>query len=252
MNPKALAAVTLVLIFWEVGVRALGIPKYLLPPLSTILVEMWDIRVQLLSQTVPTLVEIAAGYGIALSLGFLLAIPIAYSRVVEEAVFPMLVTIQVIPKIALAPLFLVWLGFGLSPKIAVAALIAFFPIVVNTVKGLRSVEQEMVQWMRSLGAKPWEIFLKLSLPWALPYILAAMKVSIGLATVGAITGEFIGTDGGLGYVILRGMVNVDTAQMFAGLISVSILGILLYTMVAVLERWLLSWQASVEAPPETM
>lgn len=252
MNPKAMVAVAGVLVLWEVGVRVLAVPRYLLPPLSTILIEMWASRAELLSQTVPTLMEIGVGYFIALLFGFLVAIPVAYSRLVEEAVFPVLVTVQVIPKIALAPLFLVWLGFGLAPKIAIAALIAFFPIVVNTVKGLRSVEQEMIQWMRSMGAGPWEIFTKLSLPWALPYILAAMKVSIGLATVGAITGEFVGTDRGLGYVILRGMVNVDTAYMFAGLISVSILGITLYMLVAALERWLLSWQSSVEAPPETM
>jgi NitT/TauT family transport system permease protein len=252
MNQKALLVGLLTAGLWEFGVRVFHVPKFLLPPLSSILIRMWAERLELLAQAVPTLVEIGAGYAIAVVVGFLMAVPIAYSRAVEEALFPILVTLQVIPKVALAPLFLVWLGFGLAPKITVAALIAFFPIVVNTTKGLRSVEQEMVQWMRTMGASPLVIFRKLSLPWALPYILAGMKVAIGLATVGAVTGEFIGTDKGLGYVILRSGVNMDTTYMFGGLIAVSVVGILCYAVVAAFERILLSWQSSVETPPETM
>lgn len=252
MKGKALWLAVALIALWEGGVRLFQVPKYLLPPLSAIALRMWTERAELLAQSLPTLAEIGIGYLLALAVGFLLAVLMTYSRPVEEALLPILVTLQVIPKVALAPLFLVWLGFGLAPKVTIAALIAFFPIVVNTTKGLRSVEQEMVQWMKTLGARPWEIFFKLSLPWALPYVLAAMKVSIGLATVGAVTGEFIGTDKGLGYVILRSGVNMDTTYMFSGLVTVSLVGIVLYAAVAGLERLLLAWQSAVETPPETM
>jgi NitT/TauT family transport system permease protein len=252
MKYKSLITVGIAAIIWEVGVRLFEIPKYLLPPISAILVRFVAERQELFEQTIPTLIEIVSGYLIALVVGFLLAVLIAYSRTMEETIFPILVSFQVIPKVALAPLFLVWLGFGLAPKITVSALIAFFPIVVNTAKGLRSVEQELIQWFKSMGATPWEIFYKLSLPTALPYLLAAMKVSIGLATVGAVTGEFIGTNAGLGYIILRSTVNLDTTYLFCGIIAVSILGVVLYGLIVALERYLLSWQIAVEAPPETL
>jgi NitT/TauT family transport system permease protein len=213
---------------------------------------MWAIREQLLRESIPTTIEIWLGFFIAFGAGFLIAIPIAYSRLVEETVFPILVAFQVVPKVALAPLFLIWLGFGMVPKVAVAALIAFFPIVVNTVTGLRSVEQEMVQWMRTLGAKPWEIFFRLSLPWALPYIMAALKVSIGLAVVGAVVGEFIGTDRGLGYIILRSTSELNTPVLFGALITISLIGIISYAIVTAVEKVLLSWQTAAEAAPETM
>lgn len=240
------------LLLWEVLVRALDVPGYLLPPVSDILARLWGDREILLTEAIPTLLEIWGGYLIAVGVGFALAVPIAYSRVVEDAMFPLLVTLQVIPKVALAPLLLVWLGFGMTPKVLIAALIAFFPIVVNTVKGLRSVEPEMVQWCKTLGASGRQLFVKLSLPWALPYIFAGMKVSIGLATVGAVVGEFIGTDRGLGYLMLRAMVNMDTTMIFAALVTVSAIGVASYGIVTLLERRLLSWQASAEAAPETL
>lgn len=252
MNLKPAVVVIVVLSAWEGLVAVRDIPDFILPPPSSILVEMWEIRTELLRQTVPTIVEIWTGFFIACAAGFLLAIPIAYSRFLEETISPILVSFQVVPKVALAPLFLIWLGFGIVPKITVAALIAFFPIVVNTVKGLRSVEQEMVQWMRTLGASEREIFFKLSLPWALPYIFAALKVSIGLAVVGAIVGEFIGTDRGLGYIIMRSTSGLNTDQIFAALITISVIGIISYWIITAVERWLLSWQESVEAAPETM
>ena len=252
MKLKPLGVSLLFLLAWEGAVVVFDIKEFLRPPPSTILQEMWADRSELVRQSVPTLTEIWLGFLLAFGVGFLLAIPIAYSRFVEESIFPILVSFQVVPKVALAPLFLVWLGFGMTPKVMVAALIAFFPIIVNTVKGLRSVEPEMVQWMKSLGAKPWEIFFKLSLPWALPYIFAALKISIGLAVVGAIVGEFIGTDNGLGYIILRSTANLDTTSMFAALIVVSLLGIVSYALVSLAEKWLMSWQVEGEAAPETM
>ena len=159
---------------------------------------------------------------------------------------------QVLPKVALAPLFLIWFGFGLTPKVVIAALIAFFPIVINTARGLNSVEKELVQYMNSLGASWWEIFFKISLPWALPYIFASFRIAITLAVVGAVVGEFISSDSGLGYVISYANTSLDTDVMFAGIFALSGLGVLLFLLVVLLERMALSWQASVEAGPETM
>jgi NitT/TauT family transport system permease protein len=152
----------------------------------------------------------------------------------------------------LAPLFLIWFGFGLAPKVVIAALIAFFPIVINTARGLSSVEPELVQYMRSLGATWREIFFKISLPWALPYIFASFKISITLAVVGAVVGEFVSSDSGLGYVISYANVSLDTDVMFAGIFVLSALGMLLFLVVVLMERLFLSWQTAVEGTPETM
>lgn len=241
-----------ILLLWELAVVVLDIAPFLLPRPSSVADEMWAERDQLMSQSVPTLVEIWAGFSLALVIGFLLALPVAYSRTVDRLVMPVIVTFQVIPKVALAPLFLVWLGFGMAPKIWVAALIAFFPILINTIKGLRSVDAELVQWMSTLGAPRRTIFWKLSFPWAMPYLFAAMKVSISFSVVGAIVGEFIGTDRGLGYVLLTSTVVLDTELTFAAIVAISILGVCSYGVVAAAERIMLPWQVSLEGPPQTL
>ncbi len=214
---------------------------------------MWAQRAYLLEHTWPTVIAILVGFGVAAASGFVIAVGIAYSRWINEITYPFLVTAQVVPKIALAPLFLIWFGVGLLPKVVIAALIAFFPIVINTARGLNSVEPELVQFMRSLGASWWEIFFKISLPWALPYILAAAKISMTLAVVGAVVGEFIASDVGLGYVVNYANITLETRVMFAGLLLLSLVGTALFLLVALVERYVLSWQPSVEAAtPETM
>jgi NitT/TauT family transport system permease protein len=185
-------------------------------------------------------------------LGFVIAIGIAYSRWVSEMTYPFLVAAQVLPKVALAPLFLIWFGFGLTPKVVIAALIAFFPIVINTARGLSSVEPELIQYMHSLGANWREIFFKISLPWALPYVFASFRISIGLAVVGAVVGEFISSDSGLGYVISYANTSLDTDVMFAGLLVLSALGVALFLVIVLIERVTLSWQIAVEGAPETL
>lgn len=241
-----------IVLLWELAVVVLDIAPFLLPRPSAVIREMWAERDQLLTQSVPTVIEIWAGFGLALVIGFLLALPIAYSRTVDRLVMPVIVTFQVVPKVALAPLFLVWLGFGMAPKIWVAALIAFFPILVNTIRGLRSVDAELVQWMSTLGAPRHKIFRKLSFPWAMPYLFAAMKVSISFSVVGAIVGEFIGTDRGLGYILLTSTVVLDTDLTFAAIVTIGILGVMSYGVVAAAERILLPWQVSLEGPPQTL
>jgi NitT/TauT family transport system permease protein len=238
-------------LIWEGVVKIFHTKPFILPAPITVVTHTWDVRSELLQQSVPTLEEIWLGFAIAVAAGLLLAIPIAYSPLVEGSVLPILVAVQVTPIVAVAPLFLIWLGFGMTPKIAVAALVAFFPVVINTTRGLRAGEPEMVQWMRSLGARPWEIFFKLSIRWAMPYIMAALKVAITLAAVGALIGEFIGTDRGLGYMILRATTNLDTPVLYGVLLFVCFLGIVAYGVIAGLERVALSWQHAAEGAPQT-
>jgi NitT/TauT family transport system permease protein len=237
---------------WEMLVHVLGMKAVILPPPTTTFGTMWAKRAYLLQHTWPTVIAISVGFLIAAVSGFAIAVAIAYSRRINEITYPFLVAAQVVPKIALAPLFLIWFGVGLLPKVIIAALIAFFPIVINTAKGLTSVEPELIQFMRSLGASWREIFFKISLPWALPYIFAAFKISITLAVVGAVVGEFIASDVGLGYVINYANITLETEVMFAGLLLLSAVGILLFLVIVLLERYVMSWQAAVETPPETL
>jgi NitT/TauT family transport system permease protein len=236
---------------WEGVVKVFHTKPFILPAPITVVTQTWAVRSNLLHQAVPTLEEIWLGFAIAVVVGLLIAIPIAYSPIVEGSVLPILVAIQVTPTVCLAPIFLIWLGFGMTPKIAVAALVAFFPVVVNTTRGLRSGEPEMVQWMRSLGARPWEIFFKLSIRWAMPYIMASLKVAITLAAVGALIGEFIGTDRGLGFLILQATTQLETPVLYGVLLVVCFLGILSYVAIAGLERLALSWQRAAEEAHQT-
>jgi NitT/TauT family transport system permease protein len=237
---------------WEVTVHVFGFKEVILPTPTTTFKTMWAKRDYLLLHTWPTVMAIVVGFGIAAISGFVIAVGIAYSRWINELTYPFLVSAQVVPKIALAPLFLIWFGVGLLPKVVIAALIAFFPIVINTAKGLTSVEPELVQFMRSLGASWREIFFKISLPSALPYIFAAYKISITLAVVGAVVGEFIASDVGLGYVVNYANITLETDVMFAGLVLLSAVGIVLFLAIVLLERYFLSWQSAVETPPETL
>lgn len=239
-------------VFWELLVDLTGVKAVILPPPSLIFVTILKQWHYLLLQSIPTAVAIACGFLIAVVAGFAIAVAIAYSRLVNEIVYPFLVVSQVLPKIAFAPLFLIWFGFGLAPKLVIAALIAFFPIVVNTARGLSSVEPELIQYMRSLGASWWDIFYKINLPWAMPYIFASFKISITLAVVGVVVGEFVASDSGLGYVIEYANISLETPLMFAGIVVLSVLGILYFLIILGFEALFMSWQAEIAEVPETM
>jgi len=239
-------------ICWEILVDVLRIHPVILPAPSRIFVTMGTHWSYLLDNTWPTLFAVTGGFAVAAVLGFVIAVGMNYSHLVSEMTYPFLVAAQVLPKVALAPLFLIWFGFGLAPKVVIAALIAFFPIVINTVRGLASVEPELIQYMHSLGANWLETFFKISLPWALPYIFASFRIAITLAVVGAVVGEFISSDNGLGYVISYANNSLDTDVMFAGIFALSALGILLFLVVVLAERMVLSWHIAVEGTPETM
>ncbi len=238
-----------VLLLWEVGVRVGGVPAYLLPPPSAIAARMVKDYRLLADHTWVTLGEVFAGYLLAIVVGIPLAAVLAQFRIVENALYPLLIASQTIPKIAIAPILVVWFGFGLVPKMLVAFLICFFPIVVDTLIGLRSVPKEVLWLARSMGASQWKTFAKIQFPAALPHIFAGLKVASTLAVVGAVVGEFVAADRGLGYQLIVANGVLDVQLSFAVLIMVRLIGILLYTVVELLERAALPWHVSQRHDP---
>ena len=173
-----------------------------------------------------------------------MALMIAYSRTVESFVYPLLVFSQSVPKVAIAPLFVVWFGFGIIPKVIAAFLLGFFPVVVSTVVGFKSVERDMIDLARSMKASKLQIFMRISLPQALPSIFAGLKVSVTLAVVGAVVGEFVGSNSGIGYVLQIANGNFDLPLMFAALTILSLVGVILFALVDLVERFMIPWHAS--------
>lgn len=230
-------------LWWAITAAELVEP-YLVPSPGTTLEAMTSNAGYLWDNTLVTAYETLAGFVLAAVVGIAAAVLMVYSRTVERSLYPLLLFAQVIPKIAVAPLFVVWLGFGPSPKILVAVLMAFFPVVISAVAGLRSVDPEMLELVSTMGSKPLQTFTKVRLPAALPHIFSGLKVAVTLAVTGAVVGEFVGSNEGLGYVILQANGNVDTPMLFAGLIIMSLLGVLLFAITEIAERLLLPWHAS--------
>lgn len=244
-----LGSFLLILLAWDLSIRLFKIPPYLVPaPLEVAraLGENWR---QLGIHSLWTAGTVLAGFIAATVFAVPLGMAIVMSSVVERLVYPPMVASQSIPKIALAPLFVVWFGFGVTPKVAVAFLIAFFPIVIDTIVGLRSMDPAMLQLARAMGAPRWRIFLKFSLPHALPSIFGGLKVASTLAVVGALTGEFIGSDKGLGYILLQASGNLNTTLLFATLVTLSVLAMIFFYAVEMLERVAIPWHVSQRAHP---
>ncbi len=228
-------------------VTALGWMKpYLIPSPGSVLSEFHDHAGLLAKHSAITLVETAIGFVVAAIVGLVCAIAIVYSRGVERTLYPLLLAAQVVPKIAIAPLFVVWLGFGIAPKILVAVLIAFFPVVISGVAGLRSVDPELLDLAATMGAKPWDSFAKIRFPHAMPHIFAGLKVAVTLAVVGAVVGEFVGANSGLGYIVMSSNGNLNTPQLFAALIAMSLIGIVLFVVLEVAERFAIPWRTARE------
>jgi NitT/TauT family transport system permease protein len=230
---------------WELAVRALGIPDFILPSPSAIIMKIilsWQL---LLWNGFVTLQEILLGFGLSVAVAIPLAIAVVYSGLFERVAFPFMVSLQTIPKVALAPILVMWLGYGILPKVMVAFLISFFPIVINSVIGMRSAEKEMIYLVQSMGAGELTTFMKIRLPKALPSIFGGLKVGMGQAVVGATVGEFIAAESGLGYLQLISQVRLDTPLLFAAVVVLSILGVLLFNAVGLIERLALPWSRLV-------
>ncbi len=234
-------AVTIFLLLgiWEAAVRLLGVPPYLLPAPSAVAQSMVANAALLLKHGATTALEVVLGFALSIAVGVPLALAIVHWKAFSRSVYPVLVSSQAVPKVAVAPLFLVWFGFGLLPKVLIAFLIAFFPIVINTAMGLASVEREKLYLAQSMGLGRLATFFKIKLPSALPSIFAGLKISITFAVVGAVVGEFVGGQSGLGYLLLIANGNMDTALLFAGIAALTFLGVMFFVIIGLIERLML-------------
>jgi NitT/TauT family transport system permease protein len=228
--------VVAVLIIWEASTKLFGIPRYLLPAPTDIVATMISRFPLLLKEAWVTSIEVMLGFSLSVVIGVPLAMGIVRWKAFNTAIFPILVSAQTVPKVAVAPLFIVWFGFGLLPKILIAFLIAFFPIVINTVMGLKSIEKEKIYLAKSIGLSSFDTFRLIRIPDALPSIFAGMKISVTLAVVGAVVGEFVGGDAGLGYLLLIANGALDTSLLFCGIIVLTCLGFFYYYLIEFIER----------------
>lgn len=231
---------------WEVICRTGRVPVWLLPAPSAIARETWTWADRIPEHLWVTFYETVGGFAVSVLIGVPLAIAIVYSPIVRRILYPILLVVQSVPKVALAPLFLIWIGYGPKSNILVAAIVAFFPMVVNTATGLESVEPDLLQLTHALRASPLKVFWKVRLPWALPHIFSGMKVAMSLSVIGAVVGEFVGSDRGLGYLILTASSNMNTAIVFGVMAVLSALGIVVFWAVCVAEGLVCPWYLPTE------
>ena len=240
-----LPAVTLlgVLALWEASIRVFRVPSFIMPAPSAILAEGWEWRYRFIGHTWVTLYETLGGFTLSIVVGVPLAVLIVYSPGLRNALYPLIVLTQSVPKIAIAPVLLLVLGAGEIPKVVVAFLVAFFPVVVDTATGLAATPPELLDLSRSYRASAFKTFLKVRLPMALPFVFAGAKVAITLSVIGAVVGEFVGSDKGLGYVILSATSYWKTELAFSSMILLSLMAIVLFAAVELVERLTCPWLA---------
>lgn len=244
----ALAALSHLLLVaaWHFFVVFGEVPAFVMPSPAATLQSLWVPNYRWIENSMATSIEIFGGYGLAVVLGIATALLFSWWRRLEMLVMPLLVSLNMVPKVALGPLFIVWFTYGIGPNILMAFAICFFPIVLTTARGLREVEPDLLDLVRTLKGSRWQIFVKIQLPGALPYIFSGMKVGAILAVAGAIVGEFLGSDRGLGYLMLQVQVTLDTAAMFMAVILITIIGVVLYGLVLALERLLVVRDARLQ------
>lgn len=226
---------------WEAYVRIFDVQKWLLPAPSLIIKTIGVDAALLSRHTLATAEEVVVGFALALVCGVLLAAAIGLSKTVERALYPFLVASQTIPIIVIAPMLLIWVGYGLAPKVIVVALICFFPIVVNMVDGLRSVDSDVISLMRTLGASRWQIFAKAQVPTSLPFLFTGVRIAVAFSVIGAVIGEWVGSSEGLGYLMIRSKPQFLTERVFAAIVILSAMGVGLFAMVGLLQRLALPW-----------
>jgi NitT/TauT family transport system permease protein len=236
-----LAGVVVIIAVWVLACWLGNIPTVVLPSPDKVLRAMIVRGDLLISEGWITLKETLYGFLLALVVGLPLAVAVANSRALNLMFYPLLIALQSVPKVALAPMILVWLGTGLESKLAIVWLVAFFPIIVDTAAGLRATPKELLELAHSLNASPMQVFLKVQLPAALPFVVTGAKVAITLAVIGAVIGEFVGSSEGLGFLLLSATSQLDTPLAFAALFALSVLGIFVYALVGLGERMMSSW-----------
>jgi len=240
-NASVIIAVATFFLGWQAATVVFAIPHFLLPApidiFGRIISEWWLFLVNGWA----TLKEILLGFGLSVVVGIGLAVAVVSSQTVEKIVMPFVISLKTIPKVALAPILIIWLGYGLAPKVAIAFLISFFPVVISSIVGLRSVDRELIQLARSMGAGTRQIFVKIRFPNALPSIFGGLRIGIVQAAIGAVVAEYLAAEAGLGYLQVVAQSRVDTEMVFASVVCLSVMGILLFKMVVMTEKFMMPW-----------
>jgi ABC-type nitrate/sulfonate/bicarbonate transport system permease component len=236
-----------VLVIWELAVRVMEVPPWLMPAPSSVAVRLISMDT-LLYHTSLTLLEALAGFTISAVVGIALAAGIAHSKFLEQGVFPYIVVSNSIPIIAIIPLLTIWFGFGITPKIMIASIITFFPIVTNATRGLKSADPRILDFMHSINATRWAIFSKVQFPTALPFIFAGFKIAASLSLVGAVVGEFYSSDRGLGFLVITSATQLRTDLLFVSIAVLAFLGVSLFAIFGKLEQMASRGEAEVDRP----
>lgn len=231
-------------IIWEIAASISTLPEFILPKLSKVILEMINNFGFFLSHLGITMFSAITGYLIAILLSFILAVAFVYSKTIKRGFYPLIIAIRIAPILALAPFIILWFGIGVTSKIVIVALICFFPLLVNTIKGLETVDEDALVLFNSLSPNKWQIFLKLRLPGSFPFIFPALKISSALALTGAFVGEFLAADEGIGYLILTYSRILETTTAMAALFVMTLAGILLFLLISFIERKVVFWQKS--------
>tara|TARA_Y100001936_G_C16018959_1_gene638271 strand:- start:156 stop:956 length:801 start_codon:yes stop_codon:yes gene_type:complete len=234
----------LIFALWEISVRVSEIEPYLLPPPSRIIIEVVTNISEYCLNTLVTMAEAIGGFVLGVVVAIIGATVMYQSRFLERGLLPLAILIKVTPIIAIAPLFVIWFGFGLLPKLLIAAIITFFPVLVNCLAGMRATSSDITDLLKSLNASKFEIMIKASFPNSYPYLLSSFKIAIPLAVIGAVVAEWFSGDRGLGSMIIRANNNLDMPQLFGAVFMLALMGILLTTLVLYIEKKLLFWHDS--------
>jgi len=229
------------IVIWQLVVIVYHPAAYLLPEPAAVWTAIWNPALRWPTSIAITAQEILGGFAISAVAGIGLGILIGWTPALSRTLLPFLVTFNILPKVAIAPLFIIYLGYGVIPNMVIAATIAFFPVVITTATGLAQIDSDWVDLARSLGAPKWKVFLRLRIPNALPQIISGLKVSSTLAVVGAVIGEFIASQGGLGNLMISTQVNLNTALAFASLFWISVLGLVLYWAIDIVGGLWVPW-----------
>lgn len=247
---RTIASFAGLLLVWEGATRLFGVKPYILPAPSAVLTMLWAKSATIGAAAWYTAQPMLIGFALAVVIGVTLALAFAVSRLFEQIVYPQIVFLQIIPKIAIAPLFMIWFGYGLTSKVLVVFLLSFFPVVVSAVQAFRSVEADILDLARVTGAGPARMFWKVQVPHALPTLFTGVKVAAALAATAAVVAEFVSSDRGLGYLLVDYTNRFETAGVFAAILVLSLMGLALYGAVEWIERVSIPWHVSQRAQGE--
>ncbi|MCA9862254.1 MAG: ABC transporter permease [Thermomicrobiales bacterium] len=232
-------------LLWQAAVRLTGAPQWLLPAPTDVGAALINDRDLLLANALVTLQEVLIGFAVAVVAGVGCGIAITRSPVLDRALYPLIIASQTVPVPAIAPLLLVWFGYGLLPKVLVTALVGFFPLVVSTVEGVRSTDREVVNLLRAFGAPPGRVFRLAEFPSAMPAIFAGARIAVAICVIGAVFGELVGAKAGLGYLLTRSIAQFETPRMVAAIFLLAVMGSTLFALVGLVEKLLLPWRRLV-------